>query len=466
MVFKIALVATLALAAACSRSDAPGTASAPSEETTAEDELAGDLQEIIGRVKLVKEEYRDGVRDGAIIDQGEYEEAEMFAEQAALRFRRVADAARARDAEAAARIETGLADLMKIVAAKGPNADAYARVDALLADLAKVNPKPIPPAIEETQATVARADAQIVEQQVEGYRVGLLLGPPRTLYLREPGGALREHPADAAATQFVAIVLREPLTKRFLPAARITLRVNGGAEVELAHLWGEFPLYGENLALPASEATAEVAVSPPAYCRHGDMLASFTKPARTSFAIQQQNGRWLAKGERPAASADDYGIGDDVLQAIGEARWKGEAGPYSLGFIAEGPEPIWLWENGKAVLKPAAQGETNHLEIALMEKGTMRIVPEAKVSLKLVRDDAPDSATLEFPLYPLMSEFYHYGNTVQVPPGRYQVTARVEPPSFGSLTPGLFEQAVEVRFPWDNRPDVADSATEPAGGPS
>ncbi len=466
MVFKIAVVAALAFGMACSRSEAPATGDAPAPDTSAEDELAGDLQEIIGRVKLVKEEYRDGVRDGAIIDQGEYEEAEMFAEQAALRFRRVADAARARDAEAVPRIETALGDLMKIVAAKGPNTDADARVAALLADLAKVNPKPIPPAIEETQATVARADAQIIEQQVEGYRIGLLLGPPRPLYLRQPGGALRQQPADSGATQFVAVVLREPLTKRFLPAAKITLRVNGGAEVELAHLWGEFPLYGANLALPATEATAEVSVSPPAYCRHGDMLASFVKPARASFTIQQQNGRWLAKGAHPASSADDYDIGDDVLQAIGEARWKGEAGPYSLGFIAEGPEPIWLWENGKAVLKPAAQGETNHLEIALMEKGSMRIVPEAKVSLKLVRDDAPDVTALEFPLYPLMSEFYHYGNTVQVPPGRYQVTARVEPPSFGSLTPGLFEQPVEVSFSWDNRPDVAGSEAAPAGGPS
>ena len=464
MVFKIALAGILALAA-CSRPDAPGTA-APTAHTSTEDELAGDLQEIIGRVKLVKEEYRDGIRDGAIIHQGEYEEAEMFAEQAALRFRRIADAARARDAEATGRIETALGDVMKLIAAKGPNAEADARVEALLADLAKVNPKPIPPAIEETQATVARADAQIVEQQVEGYRIGLLLGPPRPFYLRQPGGALREQPADSSATQFVAVVLREPLTKRFLPAAKITLRVNGGAEVELSHLWGEFPLYGANLALPANEATAEVSVSPPAYCRHGDMLASFTKPTRASFTIHAENGRWLAMGDRPSASADDYGIGDDVLQAIGEARWKGEAGPYSLGFIAEGPEPIWLWENGKAVLKPTAQGETNHLEIALMEKGTMRIVPEAKVSLKLVRDDAPQAGALEFPLYPLMSEFYHYGNTVEVPPGRYRVTARVEPPSFGSLTPGLFEQPVEVSFSWDNRPDVAGSEAAPAGGPS
>ncbi|MGH7805716.1 MAG: hypothetical protein ACREQJ_15315, partial [Candidatus Binatia bacterium] len=271
---------------------------------------------------------------------------------------------------------------------------------------------------------------------------------------------------DGAAAQFVAVVLREPLTKRFLPASKITLRLNAGEPIELAHLWGEFPLYGANVALPEGQAAVEVEVAPPAYCRHGDMLASFTKIARASFALQAQNGRWLAKGDRPAPSAEDYDIGDDVLQAIGEARWKGGAGPYALGFIAEGPEPIWLWENGKAVLRPAVQGETNHLEIALMEKSTMRIVPEAKVSLRLVRDDAPDAKALEFPLYPLLSEFYHYGNTVQVPPGRYQVTARVEPPAFGSLTPGLFEEAVEVRFPWDNRPDVAGSATEPAGGPS
>ena len=86
----------------------------------------------------------------------------------------------------------------------------------------------------------------------------------------------------------------------------------------------------------------------------------------------------------------------------------------------------------------------------------MRIVPEAKVSVTLVREDDASGKKLEFPLYPLMSEFYHYGNTVEVPPGRYQVTARISPPSFGSLSPGLFDQPVEVRFPWDNR-EVAGS---------
>ena len=464
MVIKITLVLALACAASCSPGEAPHEAGP--EASPAEDRVATEFQEILGRVKLVKEEYADAMRDGQVVDQGEYEEAEMFAEQAALRFRRVADQARAKDADATLRIETRLRELMKIIADKGPVPDAHARVAALLDDLARVNPKPVPVAVEATQGTVARADAQIVaEQQVDGYRIGMLFAPPRALHLRQADGTLREMSPGAGATHFVAVVLREPRTKRFLPAATVKLRGDGLPETELAHLWGEFPLYGANLALPAGDVVFEVDVAPPAYCRHGDMLATFTKPARASFTIQREGDRVIAKGERPKPEADDYAIGDDVLQALGEARWKGEAGPYALGFIAEAPEPIWLWEGGKAVLKPAAGGETNHLEIALMEKGTMRMVPEAKVTLKLVREDRGGDA-LEFTLFPLMSEFYHYGNTVQVPPGRYQVTARIEPPKFGSLTPGLFDRAIEAQFPWDNRGDVADSASPPSGGPS
>jgi hypothetical protein len=139
-----------------------------------------------------------------------------------------------------------------------------------------------------------------------------------------------------------------------------------------------------------------------------------------------------------------------VLQAIGEALWKGEAGPYRLGFIAEAPEPIWLWEGGTPRLRDAAAGETHHLEIAVMEKGTMRMVPEVAVTLRLEREDGgPDAPPLEFPLHPLLSAFHHYGNTVEVPPGPYRATVRVEPPRFGALAPGAFERAVEASFSWE-----------------
>lgn len=436
--------------AGCTKSEAPGGAPDAGDEA-----LAIEYQEILGRLKLVKEEYVDAIRDGEIIDAQEYEEAEMFAEQAALRFRRVAEHARGKDAAAAERIDGRLKELVALVAARGPVETEETLVAALLEDLAKVNPSPIPPAVEGTRAAVAKSDAQIgAERIVEGYRIGLVLAAPRTVHLRQPDGTLRESAAAADANAFLAVVLREQRTKRFLPGAGIRVRVGQADAVELPHLWGEFPLYGANLHLPDGAFEVEVEISPPAVHRHGDMLSAFVRPAAARFSVKEESGRRLVEGAPPTETPDDYAIGDDVLQALGEARWKGEAGPYFLCFIAEAPEPIWLWKDGKPELRPATPGETNHLEIAVLEKGSMRMVPEVEVSLRLDPEEG-DAEPLEFPLHPLLSQFHHYGNTVTVPPGRYRVTARVMPPRFGSFTPGLFEAPVEATFSWDHTKGAA-----------
>jgi hypothetical protein len=449
----------LVAAAACTERDR--TTDAP---TPADERLAAEYQEIVGRLKLVKEEYVDAVRDGEIIDAQEYEEAEMFAEQAALRFRAVAAHARAKDPATAERISKGLGDLVAVITSRGPVEDEETLVRSLLEDVASVSPRPVPPAVEGTRAAVAKADAQIESERiVEGYRIGLLFSEPRTTWLRREDGTLRRSAPTAESNRFVAIVLREQRTKRFLPAAGVRARIGDGEPVDLPHLWGEFPLYGANLRVPDGSFEVAIEISPPAVHRHGDMLATFVKPAATRFSVRADGGRLRAAGDRPSPVADDYAVGDDVLQAIGEALWKGEAGPYRLGFIAEAPEPIWLWEGGAPRLRTASANETHHLEIAVMEKATMRMVPEAAVTLRLESEDAsPDTPPLEFPLHPLLSEFLHYGNTVAVPPGRYRVTVRVEPPRFGALAPGVFEDAVEATFSWDRtgsaRADAAEGA--------
>ena len=445
-ILRFAILLMVAAAAACTERDHTTDASDPADER-----LATDYQEIVGRLKLVKEEYVDAVRDGEIIDAQEYEEAEMFAEQAALRFRAVAAHARAKDPATAERISKGLGELVAVVSSRGPVEAEETLVRSLLDDVASVSPRPVPPAVEGTRAAVAKADAQIeAERIVGGYRIGLLFSEPRTTWLRREDGTLRESSPAAESNRFVAVVLREQRTKRFLPAAGVRARIGDGEPVDLPHLWGEFPLYGANLRAPEGSFEITIEISPPAVHRHGDMLGTFVKPAATRFSVHEEGERLRAEGDRPSPVADDYAVGDDVLQAIGEARWKGEAGPYRLGFIAEAPEPIWLWEGGAPRLRPASAGETNHLEIAVMEKATMRMVPEAGVALRLEREDArANSPPLEFPLHPLLSEFHHYGNTVAVPPGRYRVTVRVEPPRFGALAAGVFEQAVETTFSWD-----------------
>lgn len=459
-ILPLPLVALAALLA-CTERETPATAPAPADER-----LATEYQEIVGRLKLVKEEYVDAVRDGAIIDAQEYEEAEMFAEQAALRFRGVAEHARGKDPEAAGRIGDGLGELLRLIASRGPVEKEEALVRSLLDEVAKVNPSPVPPAVEGTRAAVAKADAQIeAERIVEGYRIGLLFSPARKTWLRQTDGKLLESAPAPEANRFAAIVLREERTKRFLPGAGVRLRIDDAEPVELAHLWGEFPLYGTNLRVPDGDFEVAVEITPPAVHRHGDMLAAFVKPAATRFSVRAERSRLRVEGEPPTPVPDDYAIGDDVLQAIGESRWKGEAGPYLLGFIAEAPEPIWLWQDGKPRLREASGGETNHLEIAVMEKGTMRMVPEVGVSLRLEREDAGgDAPPLVFSLHPLLSVFHHYGNTVAVPPGRYRVTAKVDPPRFGSLTPGLFDNPAEATFFWDHAPPAPAASAE--GGSS
>jgi hypothetical protein len=435
--------------AACSDPSPPTAASGGSDGT------AQAFQEVLGRLKLVKQEYAIAVGDGGVVDPVEYEESQMFAEQAALHYRRVRDWTKSRDPGAATGIESGLVELMKLVDGKRPVADANRLLDRLVEQVAAVSPSKIPPAVEGTRDAVARADAMITaEAQVSGYRIGVLSGPPRTLYLRRDDGSLAPSAPAAGATHYVAVVLREARTKRFLPGSTITARVAGGAPVELHHLWGEFFQYGANVEAPEGRFELEVTASPPAYCRHGDMLASFVKPATATFHASREGTALRFDGEKPAPGAPDYAVGDDVLQALGEARWKGQAGPYALGFIAEGPEPIWLWKNGRPELEPAAKDDTNHLEIALMDRSSMRIIPEGDVRLTLERMDVK-SAPVEVELHPLLSSFYHYGKTLRVPAGRYRVTVRAEPPRFGALQPGAFVDRAEATFEWDNQPRIA-----------
>lgn len=435
------------------------------EQAGSEEKIALEYQEVIGRLKLVREEYGAAVRDGVIIDPVEYEEAEMFAEQAALRYRGVREHARAKDGAAHETIEKNLTELMKLIAEKRPVDEANRVVETALAQVARVNPREVPPAVEGTRDAVARADVLIAgEKEVGGYRIGILEGSAQPIFERQTDGSLVERAPSTPADRYLAVVLREIRTKRSLPAATVTLRVGDGAPVRLAHVWGEFLQYGANLPLPEGKFPIEVQVSPPAYCRHGDMLASFVAPVTARFTAERRENRLVVDGPKPSSVAEDYAIGDDVLQAIGEAKWKGEAGPYSLGFIAEAPEPIWVWTEGKPVLDAVRENDTHHLEIALMEKGSMRMVPEARVTLTLEPEEPAGGKAIEVPLLPLMSVFYHYGNTVEVPEGRYRVTVRADPPSFGALAAGAFDQRAETSFVWENRKHVAEAGTTGAGG--
>ena len=77
----------------------------------------------------------------------------------------------------------------------------------------------------------------------------------------------------------------------------------------------------------------------------------------------------------------DYSVGDDLLQAIAEAGELHNVGPYRVGLILEGPEPIWLWKDGKPALEAVASDATNHIEVVLVDRESGQLVPRATVDL-------------------------------------------------------------------------------------
>ncbi|MBI4575039.1 MAG: hypothetical protein HY722_02115 [Planctomycetes bacterium] len=416
----------------------PATAAgpAPSEEDQA-------LQEVMGSLQLVRTEYRDAVREGRVADEVEYGESLLFLEQALSRFARLEPALRGLDPQAAGSLGQDLKALETLVRVKGPVEQEEALVARLLEALTGRLSAQVPPAARGTLDAIARAEAAIVaEQVVDGYRVGVFLWPPHAL--REASGGTRAAPP--GATAFVGVCLREERTQRSLPGASVTVRV-GERRFDLERCWGDFECYGANLELPECSAsvpwTLAVEVEPPAYCRHGDMLASFVRPAKASFAARGS----ALEGEPPRPRPADYAVGEDVLQALVESREVVEAGPYRVGLITEAPEPIWCWDQGAPALRPVKETDTHHLEVVLLEAASGRMVSGAEVSLRL--DDDAHGAHLEFPLYGLLSVFYHYGNTVAVPDGDYRVEARIRPPRllYLGLAP-VFTAEEVARFRW------------------
>lgn len=299
--------------------------------------------------------------------------------------------------------------------------DAGALADALVEALAR---------------TTAEADGEILSEiQNGGYRIGLVLGPARVVRARAPGGRFITGSAPDPEQTFVGVVLREPRTKRFLPAARVTaiLEFEGGGDVELPELVGAYPMYGANLQIPKDELRGvTIKVGPPAYNRHAEMLAAFTGEGVARFEVRAQapskNAFALAvkDPQPPAPVAEDWTLGDDLRQAVGEARGIARAGEFLVGFIAEGPEPIWLWQGEGNAPEHCAirEADTNHLETIVIHEPTGLMVTGANV----VQRFTGISEKTEFALRPLLAEFYHYGLTAPVPPGDWTVEVLVDPP--------------------------------------
>ena len=305
----------------------------------------------------------------------------------------------------------------------------------------------LPPEAAGLAKVTAQADQTIVAEKGAGeYRVGLFVDSSRVFSLREKKGLREVRPASQESF-YLGVVLREQRTKRFLPAAnvRVTLRSSVGTqEIALHELWGEFPHYGNNLSLPQEgEISLTVSIAPPAYSRHADMISHFMAPVESTFVGRLEQGALHLEPLLPLPIGTDYEIGQDIVRAFTEAREVQETEEYKIGFIAEGPEPIWLWKEGKLGLRPIARTDTHHLEIVLLDKASGQLVPNAPVTLVL-REEKGDRE-ISVPMHPLLSDFAHYGTTLEVPAAEYIVQVRVDPPGFGLFTPPRFA-AAEAQF--------------------
>src|SRR4029079_7672429 len=105
---RAALAALVAVAlVACTRSDTP----APHAVTSPRPDGARAAAEVIGALKLVRQEYANAVAPagGAVADATEYAETELFAEQAEAKFAALAQAGGVPDAARGAAIRDGIA---------------------------------------------------------------------------------------------------------------------------------------------------------------------------------------------------------------------------------------------------------------------------------------------------------------------------------------------------------------------
>ncbi len=445
------VAATVAvLVAGCTRGGEGTTAAAVSPAVAASPASRGGPAEVIGALKLVRQEYANAVppEGGTVTDATEYAETELFAEQAEAKYAALPKVSGSTDAGRAAAISAGLGRTRDAVARKAPPAEVAAEATRTVALVEELLAGAVPDEIRGPVLAAARADEAIAAEEIVGeYRVGVVAAPARTIFRRRDG-ALDAVPPDRGST-YLAVVLRERRTKRFLPSATVTATVsqNGrDTEVPLTELWGDFHQYGANVPLPADgPVTITVRASPPAYARHGDMLTHFVTPVTATIAARVQQ-RVLRFDAHPVQPQDpDYAIGDDVLQALTEAGGTlRDVGPYRVGVIVEGPEPIWTWQDGKPVLAPVAADATNHVEVVLLDRETGQLVPDASVALTFLAGDRPVGTTT---LHPLLSIFSHYGNTLALPATATDVRVHVDPPALGSVDRPRLDGHADVTMP-------------------
>ncbi|KAF0246403.1 MAG: putative periplasmic ligand-binding sensor [Planctomycetota bacterium] len=441
-------IGVLVFAAGCEQKQPSRAQLAPKGSGEKASSYEDQVGELVGYLRFTTNEYAAAVRDGQVIDKQEFDEATLMGLKPAERaWKGLSVQVGAKDAAAAKAVTEGIAALRKLVDAKEDPAKVANAVSAISKALEGQLAGGVAPALRATIASVRAADADIKGEIVaDDYRFGFVTFAPRPIGHYDDKGEWSA--PQSAATHLLGIVVREKGTKRPLASAKVTADWGAGA-VTLGPIWGDYLFYGANVALPEGNFTVKVAIEPPKICRHGDALASFMTEGRAEFKVTRHGAEVTVEAPRPGPVIADYRIGCDVEQAVAESIELKEEGDYRIGFIAEGPEPIWVWESGKLVSRPAKEDDTHHLEVALFERGTNRIVMAAQVSLEMKNRTTGATRTVE--LHNLLSEFAHYGQTLKVDSGAYEVTVRVVPPKYGLLEEGKFRGSATAVFLWEPR---------------
>jgi len=281
------------------------------------------------------------------------------------------------------------------------------------------------------------------EEAKSTYRIGAFVRPPVTRY--DPKG--NEEPADSESL-YLGITLREKRTKRYLPAAGVSVQFDGTSRT-LTETWGDVHHYGLHVptSLLQNHDSFTVSISPPAYGRHAGMRTIHRDPADVTFSLQTGNeaGHPVVSGPSPEPAPPDYDPGSGILKGIEEAVAMKPVGPYRAAFLVEHAEPFWLWSDDGLREQPFEQKEGNHFEIFLVDKRTYVPIPSARITLRFERDQGEP---ITFPLHPLLAEFYHYGTNHAVPAGvTYKVTATIKPPELHTFEKNRFPEKT-ITFQW------------------
>ncbi len=459
------LLGVLLLVGGCSSSDPAADEPGGPDEA---DGISEHVETVVGPLRLVKEEYRDAVRDGVVIDTGEYRESRMFAREARRAWRAVRDTAAVRlDEQALEGLDRDFDELVNLVEDRGTIGREEELVKAIRSRLDTLGgevPRPLRGVVE----SIRRADADLGgERSVGDYRIGVALTDPAPLY--RDGDVVSSAP-DAARQ--LRVLVREKRTKRPVPDAAVSVRWSDtegtpvtDSPLSLQAVWGPYFFDGANVDVPARAAELRVNVEPPRVARHADMKGVLTRGAEAAFEVHRDGGTLRVSGPEPAPVPEDYELASDVSMALGEALLIREARPYRIGFIAEHAEPFWFPRDksetvGKMAFRLADYPEdaNRHLEALVLEHGTNRIVPGARVRLRL--EPLEDGEVHRFELPFLMAAFHHYGNSVVLPPGQYRGRITVGRPDVLTLNPDAFPERRRVTFTWNAGGSGAESDSD------